>query len=171
MSTEKKFELLTHARESIFNPSAERSKWLGPESLKLTINGFHVDKRAGFEGTLNFTIDNRSGSDLGIGVLTNAATAAGCSGYMVSTGLPPVAPARDVAFSSGTIPMTALLKASDPARLLRWFPAGGRLSATIQWNSCSTGMQSASRSIAVNVPVVLAKGRDVLELSLSSDQR
>jgi hypothetical protein len=167
MSTEKKYELLTHARESIFNPSAERSNWLSPESFRLTVNGFHIDKSAEYEGILNFTIDNRSGNDLGIGILTNAGTGAGCSGSMVLTGLPAVAPPREVLSVSGTIPWGALVRASDPARLLRWFPAGGRLSATIQWHSCSAGI----RSRAVAVPVVLAKGRDVFELSLSSDQR
>lgn len=167
MSTEKKFELLTNARESIFNPSSERTNWLKPDSFKLTVSGFNVNRSAEYNGVLNFTIENRSGNDLGIGILTNGATAGGCSGNMEVSGLPAVAPAGTAAAVSGTIFMEALKRAPDPAQRLQWFPAGGRLSATIKWYACSPGIPATSAT----VPVVLAKGRDVLQLSLNSDQR
>jgi hypothetical protein len=163
MPTEKKFELITNAREVIFNPSSGRSNWLTPESLKLTINGFYVNRSAEYNGVLNFTIENRSGNDFGIGILTNSATAGGCSGNMDAIGLPPVAPAGTMAAGSGTIFMEALRRAPDPAKLLKWFPAGGRLSGTIKWYSCSAGIPA----VGATVPVILARGRDVLELSLS----
>jgi hypothetical protein len=161
MPTEKKFELLTNARESIFNPSSERSNWITPDSFKLTVNGWYPNK-AEYNTTLNFTIQNRSGNDLGIGILATGATGGGCSGNMDAVGLPLVAP---VGYStmSGTIHMEYLKRVPDPAKLLRWFPAGGQLLATIKWYSCSVGLPAGT----VTVPVVLAKGRDVLELSLS----
>jgi len=167
MGTEKKFELLTNAREAIFNPSAERKTWLTPESLKLSVDGFYINRNAEYNGVLNFSIDNRSGNDLGIGILTNAATAGGCSGDTNVVGLPLVAPAGTMAAATGTIFMDMLKRAPDPAKLLRWFPAGARLSATIRWFLCSAGMASGTAT----VPVVLARGRDVLELSLNSGQR
>ncbi len=166
MTTEKKFELLTNARESIFNPSSERSNWLTPESFKLTVNGFYVNRNAEYNGMLNFTIQNRSGNDLGIGILTNAATAGGCSGNMEAVGLPAVAPRGTAAAVSGTIFMEALKRAPDPAQLLKWFPSSQQLAATIKWYSCSPGIPAANAT----VPIILAKGRDVLELSLSSNQ-
>jgi hypothetical protein len=166
MSTEKKFELLTNARESIFNPSSERTNWLTPQSFKLTINGFVTDRKAEYNGILNFMIENRSNNDLGIGILMTGATAGGCSGSMEVSGLPAVAPAGTVAAVAGTIFMEGLKRAPDPAQRLQWFPAGGRLSGTIKWYSCSGGIPATSATL----PIVLAKGRDVLELSLNSSQ-
>lgn len=162
MSAERKLEKLIEARESIFQPSSGRSDWLRPDSFKLTVNGLRIDKSAQYEGVLNFTIDNLSKVDLGIGVLANGATAAGCSGSSTSTGLPEVAPAGEINIPTGIIPMGALKRARDPARHLRWLPAGGRLSATIRWDSCDAGMRPTSRSVSVSVPVVLAAGKDVL---------
>lgn len=168
LSTARKLELISNARQVIFQPTSKRSEWLQSNSLRLTVNRFRVDEREEYEGVLNFTISNFSDTGLGVGILSSGATAGGCSGDMVATGLPTVAPAREIAFASGTIHMSELSRAPDPARFLRWLPAGGRLSATVRWFLCDAESPT-SHSVPVTVPVVLAAGRDVLELSLYSD--
>jgi hypothetical protein len=167
MPAEQKLQKLIEARESIFLSSSGRSEWLRPDSFRLTVNGFRVDKSAEYEGVLNFTLENLSGMDVGVGILTNGASAAGCAGSMTATGLPAVAPAREIASASGTIPWGALRQAADPARQLRWLPAGGRLSAAVRWFSCDS--LRVQGPITVTVPIVVAAGKDVLELSLNSN--
>lgn len=169
MSAEQKLKSLIEARESIFLPSAERSEWLRPDTFPLTVNGFRIDKSAEYEGVLNFTVANMSSVGVGIGVLTAGASAGGCAGSISVTGLPAVAPAREIVSASGTIPWSALKQARDPAQHLRWMPIGSRLSAAVRWHSCDNLRMQGP--VSVTVPIVVAAGKDVLELSLNADAR
>ncbi len=163
ITTEKRLSLLQEARDAIFSPSSERT--IEPNSFIILINGFRVDRHSELEGILNFTIENRSGANVGIGILDDSATAGGCSGRTNINGVPSVAPAGTYAAQTGVIFWEALKRAPDPAQKLKWLPAGGRLSATIGWYNCSAEMPTAPAT----VPIVLAIGRDVLELSLTSN--
>jgi len=158
---EQKIKMLNEAQETISSPASARSEWIHPQSFGLVANDLAVplDAYGGTNAVLSFSVDNRSGVDVGAALRSDGFAAGPCTSVVAVAGLPLISSAD----------MNQLSNERDPAKRLRWFPSGQTISAAASMppSQCYAGMLAGLQSVPIAVNLVVASGRDIVTLPLS----
>jgi hypothetical protein len=166
------------ARGPVKEPDAGLRSRLKTGSMVLNVREVTIGSRGfpGYHATAAFSIENRSGIGLGIGIRYGDYTIGACKVHDVKISYDGgrkryVAPRVSGVTAAQPDDIVELKKAAAPAEKLDWLMVDGKVAGTFEIlnNDCHSEMFTDQNSVSVFVPIILAAGSESLDLVLSAD--